>query len=341
MLFNRHKSTIVLAILTVVASVYSIFVGVIDLRLDRILELDFTQIEVLLVSRLPRLAAILLTGMALSVAGLIMQSLCMNKFVSPTTGATISSAQFGILIALLFIPESTLVSRAIFAFIFALIGTSIFVSFILRAQFKDVVMVPLVGIMFGSIIAGITSFLAFRFDMTQALQSWLVGHFSTVLKGNYEIVYLTMPLVIIAFIFTQYFNLVGMGKDFATNLGVHYKTVLFLGLALAAALTASVVVVVGAISYIGLIIPNLVSIYKGDNLRNTLIDTALFGALFVLICDLFARIVIYPYELPIDLIVGIVGSAIFIALIFFKLTGRKHLDLNLGALFARKAPVKG
>ena len=325
MLSRPYISTAVLALATLGLSLYSIFVGVIDLRCERLLALDLAQLEILLASRLPRLAAILLSGMALSVAGLIMQCLCMNKFVSPTTGATISSAQFGILLALLFLPNSSLAGRALFAFVFALLGTFIFVSFILRARFRDVVMVPLVGIMFGSIISGITSFLAFRYDMTQALSSWLVGHFSTVLRGNYEIVYLTLPLVVVAFIFTQYFNLVGLGRDFAVNLGVSYNAVLFMGLALAAALTASVVVVVGAISYIGLIIPNLVAIYKGDNLRHTLIDTALSGALFVLLCDIVAREVIHPYELPIDLIVGMVGSLIFIALIFMKLTNARRL----------------
>ncbi|MBO8415715.1 MAG: iron chelate uptake ABC transporter family permease subunit [Proteobacteria bacterium] len=79
--------------------------------------------------------------------------------------------------------------------------------------------------------------------------------------------------------------------------------------------------VVGAVSYIGLIVPNLVAIFKGDNLRRTLPDTALAGACFVLLCDLIGRSLIYPYELPIELIIGIVGTVIFIALIFYRLNG--------------------
>ena len=103
--------------------------------------------------------------------------------------------RFGILLALLFMPASTLWSRAIFAFATAILGTWIFVWFIQRIQFKDVVMVPLVGIMFGNVIGGITNYLAYKYEMTQALSSWLVGHFSLVLKGRYEIVWLTVPLV--------------------------------------------------------------------------------------------------------------------------------------------------
>ena len=144
--------------------------------------------------------------------------------------------------------------------------------------------------------------------MNQALSTWLVGHFSMVLRGRYEIVYLTVPLVVLAFVFANHFNIVGIGKEFSQNLGVPYNLVLFMGLTIAAMITASVVVVVGSISYIGLIVPNIVTMFKGDKIRGTLADTALFGALFVIVCDMISRVVIAPYELPIELIVGILGS---------------------------------
>lgn len=307
----------------------SLFIGVLDVELSGLLSGDGEQWRIFLISRLPRLLAILCTGIGMSVAGLIMQQLCMNKFVSPTTGATISSAQLGILIALLFMPGSTLWSRAVFAFAAAVLGTWIFVWFIQRIQFKDVVMVPLVGIMFGNVISGVTNFLAYKYEMTQALSTWLVGHFSLVLRGRYELVYLAVPLVILAFVFANHFNIVGMGRDFSKNLGVHYNLVLFLGLSIAAMITAAVVVVVGSISYIGLIVPNVVAMFKGDKIRGTLVDTALFGAIFVLGCDMLARVVIAPYELPIELIVGIIGSVIFIGLLLYRLNhGRKAVRLG-------------
>lgn len=327
---KRHISTIILAILLLIASIASLFIGVLEMNINGLLGGDINQIETLLISRLPRLLAILCTGVGLSVAGLIMQQLCMNKFVSPSTGATISSAQFGILLALLFMPHSTLWSRAIFSFITAILGTWLFVWFIQRVTFKEAVMVPLVGIMFGNVIGGITSFLAFKYEMNQALSTWLVGSFSTVLRGQYELVYLAVPLVIIAFIFANHFNIVGMGKDFSQNLGISYNTVLFMGLTIAAVITASVVVVVGAISYIGLIVPNVIAMFKGDKIQGTLIDTALFGALFVLVCDMIGRVVIAPYELPIELIVGILGSILFVGLLFYRLkNGRKSIKLGV------------
>lgn len=262
-------------------------------------------------------------------AGLIMQQLCRNKFVSPTTGATISSAQFGILLALVFMPNSSLWGRTIFAFVFAILGTWIFVYFIQRVQFKDIIMVPLVGIMFGNVIGGVTNYLAFKHEVTQALSTWLVGHFSTVLRGRYEMVYLIVPLVILAFVFANHFNIVGMGRDFSKNLGVPYNLILFSGLTITAMITASIVVTVGAISYIGLIVPNIVAMFKGDQIRGTLVDTALFGTIFVLVCDMIGRSIILPYELPIDLIVGVIGSVVFILMLMFRLkNGSKAIRLK-------------
>lgn len=326
---KKYSLTIILAIILCILSVISLFTGVLDIQPYALLKGDLYQMEIFLISRLPRLLAIICTGVGMSTAGLIMQQLCMNKFVSPTTGATISSAQFGILLALIFVPGATLWGRVMLAFVCAIAGTWIFVWFIQKVQFKDVVMVPLVGIMFGNVIGGVTNYLAYKYEVTQALSTWLVGHFSMVIRGRYEIVYLVVPLVIIAFIYANHFNIVGMGKDFSKNLGVNYNVILFMGLTIAALITASVVVVVGSISYIGLIVPNIVAMFKGDKIRGTLIDTALFGAVFVLVCDMIARIVIAPYELPIELIVGIVGSIIFIGMLFYRLKyGRKAFSIR-------------
>ena len=340
-IFIKHKTiTALLAVALVLLSVGSLFVGVLELEAASLLAGDLEQLEIVVISRLPRLLAILCTGVGMSVAGLIMQQLCRNKFVSPTTGATISSAQLGILLALIFWPGATLWGRALFAFGAAIAGTWVFVWFIQRIQFKDVVLVPLVGIMFGNIIGGVTSYLAYQYEMTQALSTWLTGHFSMVIKGRYELVYLVVPLVIAAFVFAGYFNIVGMGQNFARNLGVNYNLVLFLGLSIAAMITASVVVIVGSISYIGLIVPNVVAMFKGDNIKGTLVDTALFGALFVLVCDLISRVVIAPYELPIELVVGILGSVVFAALLFHRLNGGSRLPLNAGACACSTAANK-
>lgn len=337
-----QRSTRVLLLSLILVSAVSLFVGAGDVEPTALLAGDADAWGLFIASRLPRLLAILCTGAGMSIAGLIMQQLCANKFVSPTTGATIPAAQFGILLALLFMPDSTLWGRAAFAFGAAMAGTWMFVGFVLRTAMKDVMMVPLIGIMFGNVIMGLTNYLAFRYDMTQTMFSWTVGHFSLVMQGRYELVWLALPLIAIAFLYAGHFNIAGMGRDVSKSLGVSYKKVLFMGLSIAAMITASVVTVVGAISYIGLVVPNIVSLFKGDDLRGTLPDTALSGALFVLLCDLIARKVIAPYELPIELIVGIVGSAVFVGLILYRLRrGRRAVNLtNLRELFTPKAALK-
>ncbi len=321
-------SSVVLFVLLLFTAVGSLFVGAYDIDPASLFS-DAEKLNVFLVSRLPRLAAILCTGVGMSVAGLIMQQLCANKFVSPSTGATISSAQLGMLLCMVLVPSANLWTQAVFSFVVAIAGTWIFVAFILRIQFKDAVMVPLVGIMFGNVVSGLNNFIAYATDMTQQLSSWTTGSFAWVLAGNYELVYLAVPLVAAAFLFANHFNIVGMGKDFSKNLGVNYNAVLFFGISIAAMITAAVVVTVGQISYIGLIIPNIVTIFKGDNLKGTLWDTALSGALFVLVCDLIARSVISPYELAIEMIIGIVGSVLFIATIIYRLNfGNKSVKLS-------------
>lgn len=310
---KKQFSTILLGTLLLVLSVLSLLIGAMEI-----------DPKILLLSRIPRLLAILCTGIGMSVAGLIMQQLCMNKFVSPSTGATIQSAQFGILLSLVFFPAVGLWGRVLLSFGMAILGTWSFIWFIQRIQFKNTVLVPLVGIMFGNVLGGIISFIAYKYEVTQQLSTYFVGSFSLIIKGNYELVWLVVPLVILAFVFANYFNIVGIGKDFSQNLGVNYKLVLFLGLTIASMITASVITVVGQISYIGLIVPNIVAMFKGDKIKGTLVDTALLGALFVLISDMIARSVIMPYELPIELIAGIIGSVLFIGMLMYKLNrGRR------------------
>ncbi len=323
---KKYKITIALIIMIIITSLISLFIGAIDLT--PILQGDYTNIELILITRLARLLAILCTGVGMSVAGLIMQKLCMNNFVSPTTGATVASAQFGVLVAMMLFSNASLMEKTMISFVVSILGTWVFVYFIQKVKFKDVVMIPLIGIMFSSVISGLTNYFAYRFDMMQSLQSTLIGDFSLILRGNYEIVFLVIPLIIISFMYANHFNVVGMGENFSKNLGVNYKVVLFLGLTICALITSSIVVTVGTVSYIGLIIPNLVAMFRGDKIKESLLDVALFGALYVLVCDIIGRVVISPYELPIDLISGIIGSIVFLVMMFKRLSPKKRRSKN-------------
>lgn len=305
-----------LIIMLIGLSLVSIFLGAKNINIVDIFSGNKDAIHLMAISRFPRLLSILMAGSAMSICGLIMQQISQNKFVSPTTGATIDSAQLGIVIAMVLMPGATTMQKAMVSFVFALAGTLIFMTFLRNLKVKNIIFVPLVGIMFGNIIGSITTYIGYEFEIMQNVGAWMQGNFSMILKGNYELLYLAIPLMILAFVFAHKFTVAGMGEDFATNLGLDYKKIVNLGLVIVSVVTVCVVITAGEIPYIGLIVPNIVSLYKGDNVHENIWDTALFGAIFVLVCDIAARVIIYPYELSVGLTVGVIGSAIFLYLIF-------------------------
>ncbi|MHA6259892.1 ABC transporter permease [Sporosarcina sp. CAU 1771] len=300
----------------IILSLLSLFVGVSNISPLDLLDFKSEETEVFLISRVPRLVAILLAGAGMSIAGLIMQQLSRNKFVSPTTAGTLDATRLGILVSMLLFASASTIEKMIVAFVFALAGTLLFMQILNRIKFKDAIFIPLVGLMYGSILSSITTFFAYKANVIQNMSSWLQGDFSMIMKGRYELLYLSIPILLISYLYANRFTVAGMGEDFSKNLGLAYKRVVNVGLILVALLTTSVVLTVGMIPFLGLIIPNIVSIFKGDHLEKTLPHTALLGAIFLLICDILGRVLIYPYEISISLMVGVIGSGIFLYLLF-------------------------
>jgi len=304
-----------LLIILVLLSIISLFIGVSNITPLDLMNLDDQKVQIFLISRVPRLASILIAGASMSIAGLIMQQLSRNKFVSPTTAGTLDFARLGILVALMLFTSAGILVKMSVAFIFALAGTFLFMKILDRIRFKDSVFIPLVGLMLGNIISSISTFFAYKNDLIQNISSWMMGDFSMILKGQYELIYISLPLLVLAYLYANKFTIAGLGEDFSKNLGLNYRQVVNLGLIIVALITSAVILTVGTIPFLGLIIPNIVSIYQGDHLKNSLAHTAILGSLFVLACDILGRIIIYPYEIPINLTVGVIGSAIFVYLL--------------------------
>ncbi|MGR6899080.1 ABC transporter permease [Rummeliibacillus sp. BSL5] len=305
-----------LLIALVVLSLISLFVGVSDITPKDLLNLHSEKTQIFLISRVPRLVAIILAGFGMSIAGLIMQSLSRNKFVSPTTAGTLDATRLGILVSMLLFANASMLEKMAVSFVFALAGTLLFMQILDRIKFKDAIFIPLVGLMFGNILSSITTFFAYKSNVIQNISTWLQGDFSMIMKGRYELLYISVPVLIIAYFYANRFTVAGMGEDFAKNLGLAYKRIVNFGLILVALVTTTVVLTVGMIPFLGLIIPNIVSIFKGDHLQKTLPHTALLGAIFLLFCDILGRVLIYPYEISISLMVGVIGSAVFLFLLF-------------------------
>ena len=304
-----------LFIILIILSIISLFVGVTNISVNDILSFNIDKIEILLISRLPRLIAIIVAGVGLSISGLIMQQISKNKFVSPTTAATADFAKLGILFCIMIIPGATIMQKMIISFIFAGLGTILFMKMIKAIKIKNIIFIPLIGMMLGKIIGSITTFFAYKYDLVQNISSWMEGDMSLIMKGSYELLYLSIPMVIIAFLYANKFTIVGMGEDFAINLGVNYNFVVNVGLAIVSLICAVTIITVGNIPFLGLIIPNIVSLYSGDNLKKTLYHTALLGPIFLLACDILGRFIIFPFEMSISLTVGVIGSIIFLYMI--------------------------
>ena len=128
-------------------------------------------------------------------------------------------------------------------------------------------------------------------------------------------------VVVSVFVTADRFTVAGLGKEIATNVGLNYNRIILIGTILVAIATGVFTVVVGNLPFLGLIVPNIVSIFRGDNLRSNLPWVAMLGMWILIIADIFARTVIAPFEVPVSLVLGVLGAVVFV---FLLVRGRRH-----------------
>ena len=310
----RARWTVLFALLCLA----SLLVGARQLQWSQLFSASGDAWLTITASRLPRLAALVLTGVGLAVCGVILQHIVRNKFVEPGTTGGLDAAKLGILVSLALAPAAGAPARMLFALVFCFAAGLIFVWVIRRIQFKSTVLVPVIGLMYGGVLSAFAEFYAYRNNIMQSMQGWLLGDFSRVVQGSYEIIYLILPIVALTYLYAHRFTVVGMGEGMATSLGLNYSATVVLGLLLVAVTVSATVITVGAIPFVGLVIPNLVALRYGDNLARTLPIVALGGACLLLVCDILGRLIIYPFEVPIGLTAGSVGGVLFLVLIIWR-----------------------
>ena len=296
--------------------VLSLFTGVVD-----VLDGSALGREMFGITRIPRTVALVLAGAAMAMSGLVMQMLTQNRFVEPTTVGTTEWAGLGLLLMLLLFPTSGLLLRMVGAITMAFIGTMVFFLFLRQVKLTSSLVVPIVGIMLGAVVGAVTSYIALANDALQSLGVWFAGSFTSVLRGQYEVLWVVALVVVAVFVVADRFTVAGLGEDVATNVGLNYRAVMLLGTALIAVATGVVTVVIGNLPFLGLIVPNIISMWRGDDLRSNLPWVCLLGVAIVTVCDLLARTLIAPFELPVSVILGVVGAAVFIGL----LLGRRRV----------------
>lgn len=312
-LYNHNKiwtKPFILAIVAVaILSMISLFVGVYDIRGQE------DGMQMFFITRVPRTAALMLTGAAMSMAGLVMQLITQNRLVEPTTTGTIEWAGMGLLAVYLFFPAPTLVLRMTGAIIFSFAGTMIFFLFLRRVRLRSSLIVPIIGLMLGAVISAVSTFIGLLFQMTQNIENWFVGSFAPIQVGRYEYLWIIILLTVIIFIYANRLTLAGLGEDVATSLGVNYNRIVLMGTGLISVAVGIVAAVIGNLPFLGLIVPNIVSMIRGDDLRSNLPWVCVMGMGTIMACDIISRTIIMPFEVPVSLILGTVGSAVFIVLL--------------------------
>jgi iron complex transport system permease protein len=278
-----------------------------------LLRLNENALRTFLTSRLPRTLAVILSASGLSAAGLIMQAISRNKFMAPSTSGATDAAALGVLLSYIVLGRSSHLLQTVFAFATALGSTAVFTRVINRLKLRDLVYVPLIGMMYGGVLSALSTAIAYRFDVMQIMSSINLGSFARI--GDFFMIYLIIPPLILAAIYAAAFSIVGMGEDFSKNLGLAYNRVIFTGLLIVAVITAASFVAVGPLPFVGLIIPNMAAYFYGDNIKKTIIDVMLLGAVFVLLCDIISRLVIFPYEMSVGFTIGVVGGLLFMILL--------------------------
>lgn len=271
--------------------------------------------EMFRATRVPRTIALVLAGAAMAMSGLIMQMLTQNRFVEPTTTGTTEWAGLGLLASFLLFPDGSVMTRMLLAVGSAFIGTMVFFAFLRRVTLRSSLVVPIVGIMLGAVVSAVSTFIALQTDLLQSLGIWFAGSFTSVIAGQYEVLWVVLLVVVGVFFYADRLTAAGLGEDVATNIGLNYNRIVLVGTSLVAVATGVVTVVVGNLPFLGLIVPNIVSMLRGDDLRSNLPWVCLTGIGVVTVCDLLGRTIIAPFEMPVSVILGVVGAAVFIALI--------------------------
>ena len=308
--------TLITVVLTLVLFAVSLSVGVAEFSWAKLFSGSLNDsTQVMITSRLPRTFAIVLTGASMGVAGMIMQILLKNRFVEPSMVGASQSAALGLVVVLILFPEAALLLKMSAAAACALLGMLLFMVLIRRLPPTAQLLVPLVGIIFGGVIDAVATFIAYETEMLQMLNVWQSGDFSGVLLGRYELLWATGALAAFAYVIADQLTIMGLGDSVAANLGLNRDAVLWAGLLIVSLIMALVVVTVGSIPFIGLVVPNIASRLLGDKLRASLPAVALLGAALVLACDLIGRLLVFPFEIPVATVFGVVGTVLFLLLL--------------------------
>ncbi|WP_019204241.1 ABC transporter permease [Tsukamurella sp. 1534] len=315
---RRRVALPLIAVACAVLVALSLMTGEYHITAAGLLAGDDEMWRMFFVSRVPRTLALIFAGLAMSFSGVIMQRLTQNRFVEPTTAGTAEWAGLGVLLCLILTPGAPPLVKMLYATATAFLGTMLFLGFLSRIRARRSAIVPLVGLMMGAVVSAVSTYLAVETNLLQSVVSWRSGGFAHVVRGFYEPLWAVAAIAVATYLLANYFTIAGLGRDVATSLGLRYGLTMGLGVTMVALASGVTSVVVGFIPFLGLVVPNIISALRGDDVRSGLPWVAALSTVLIVGCDLLGRVLVRPMEIPVSVIMGVVGAATFLAIILTR-----------------------
>jgi iron complex transport system permease protein len=313
--------------LLLATSVLAPLVGSTHISLSRAMDrsvpfADNVDAQIFFIARMPRVAAGIVVGAALASAGVILQALFRNPLATPETLGISAGAALGAILAITAGSTAALgpfspVSLASLAGAVAAIAVVYLLASAPRRPLSTAVLL-LAGVTLNAFISAIILFVQYLADFTQSYRAvrWLIGDLDV---GTFVPVLGALPLLALAFAMfaslPSSLNLLSLGGDVAATRGVNVAQVQRLAFFSAGLATSAAVSLAGPIAFIGIVVPHAVRLMVGVDHRIVLPASALFGASFLVACDLIARTVIAPVELPVGIVTAMIGGPFFLWLL--------------------------
>ena len=321
------RTTLVFGALAVVACLTAPLIGTTHISFARVFDRsipfdDNVDAQIFFIARLPRVLAAALVGAALAAAGVVFQALLRNPLATPFTLGVSSGASLGAMLAITFassltlgplspVPLASLAGAGVAAFIVYSLARSTD-----RAISTSVLL--LAGVTLNSFFSALIMFVQYIADFARVFSAfrWLMGDLDV---GSFQPILASLPLVIVSFaIFARLpaaLNLLSLGADSAAGRGVDVPRVQRLAFLSGSLATSAAVSLAGPIGFIGIVVPHLVRLMVGVDHRVVLPASALFGASFLVGCDLLARVVLAPVEIPVGVVTAMIGGPFFLWLL--------------------------
>ena len=312
----------VLLTLTFVAVVISIGLGSVKLTPWQVIQVllgqdtTSTAARIVLYSRLPHTFAAMMAGSALAVAGAVIQTVLHNPLASPGIIGVNSSAGLAVACICALVPTAQQFTP-LFAFVGGLLGVFLIMGLSYRTGASRMTVV-LAGVAISNLFsAGIDAIVTLVPEALNGVTDFRIGGFSNISMEQLKpAAWMILVSLLLVLSFSQQLDILALGTDIAQSLGLSVKPLRFILLVLAAALAGAAVSFSGLLSFVGLIVPHTMRRLIGENSFPLLLSCALGGAFFVMVCDLLARMLFTPFELPVGIVLAFAGAPFFLWLLF-------------------------